>query len=328
MSNDPGMLEDAAQRKTSFRVLVQKTGDEIACLGADLWTGWKVKVDAGDAVVGLEAVRMLERRATVEQLVAEDTEAPVVDVGVVGLTLHHLGRQVVERTAESGATTARVHRPAKVGQLELPVAVHQQVLGLDVAMDHVLAVAKVQRIGQLSHQTRRGRLAKAAVLLRLEQIVELATLRELEHEEDARLVVKVRKQTQDVRVSQPCLNLDLASQLALHALLLQLLLEEHLQRYHLACSPLARHIHQSVAPTAQLATHLKVVQRPAAPHLFFAIPSRGGGGGAAASLYFVLGRVATLPRELRGRPAASAASCGTFGIGAAQGGRRRWGSSC
>ena len=70
-------------------------------------------------------------------------------VGRAHLALDHLGRQVVERAAEGrAARMRRVHRPTKVCNLELSPEIEQQVLWLDIAVDHVLRVAVVERAGQ------------------------------------------------------------------------------------------------------------------------------------------------------------------------------------
>ena len=69
--------------------------------------------------------------------------------GRTHLALDHLGRQVVKCSAECRAPRMRrVHRPTKVCNLELAPEVEQQVLWLDVAVDHVLGVAVVERAGQ------------------------------------------------------------------------------------------------------------------------------------------------------------------------------------
>lgn len=47
----------------------------------------------------------------------------------------------------SPAAVRCVHRPAKVGDLELPLQAQQQVLWLDVAVDDVLGVAVVECLG-------------------------------------------------------------------------------------------------------------------------------------------------------------------------------------
>ena len=69
--------------------------------------------------------------------------------GRAHLALDHLGRQVVKCSAECRAPRMRrVHRPTKVCNLELAPEVEQQVLWLDVAVDHMLGVAVVERAGQ------------------------------------------------------------------------------------------------------------------------------------------------------------------------------------
>jgi hypothetical protein len=67
--------------------------------------------------------------------------------------LNHLGRHVVERaTCRAPMVARRVHRPAKVGNLEHVVEAHEQVLGLDVAVDHMLAVQVRQAVGHLARE--------------------------------------------------------------------------------------------------------------------------------------------------------------------------------
>jgi hypothetical protein len=84
---------------------------------------------------------VLEWRDTAQELVREHTQSPVVHLLVVLLSLYHLRRQVVERSAERrSSVSGSVHRPAKVGDLELAVQAEQQVFGLDVAVDDMLAV--------------------------------------------------------------------------------------------------------------------------------------------------------------------------------------------
>ena len=46
--------------------------------------------------------------------------------------------------------------PAKVGDLDVSLVAHQQVLGLDVAVDDVLEVAVVQRLGERGDVLRGG----------------------------------------------------------------------------------------------------------------------------------------------------------------------------
>ena len=61
--------------------------------------------------------------------------------------LNHLRGQIVESAAHGGAPAAgRVHRPPEVGDLEVALHVEEEVLGLDVAVDHLHRVAVRQRL--------------------------------------------------------------------------------------------------------------------------------------------------------------------------------------
>ena len=61
--------------------------------------------------------------------------------------LNHLRGQVVESAAHGGAPAAgRVHGPPEVGDLEVTLHVEEEVLGLDVAVDHLHRVAIGQRL--------------------------------------------------------------------------------------------------------------------------------------------------------------------------------------
>ena len=61
--------------------------------------------------------------------------------------LNHLRGQVVESAAHGGAPAAGgVHGPPEVGDLEVALHVEEEVLGLDVAVDHLHRVAVGQRL--------------------------------------------------------------------------------------------------------------------------------------------------------------------------------------
>lgn len=155
--------------------------------------------------------------------------------GRAHLALDHLGRQVVKCSAECRAPRMRrVHRPTKVCNLELAPEIEQQVLWLDVAVDHVLGVAVVERAGQrldvlpqqgrggvkagssaigrvwaaalagLWHASRRALHLSRALLVKLpallQLLVQLPFGRKLEDQVDARLVEEVAVQSEDVVV--------------------------------------------------------------------------------------------------------------------------------
>ena len=113
--------------------------------------------------------------------------------------LNHLRRKIVKGPAERLAPISRrVHAPPKVSDLQLAVDPKQEVLGLDVAVDDVLRVEVHERVRHLVDVACAALLRKAPVLGEL--AVELALARELEHEEDALLVVEVPVQAEDMGV--------------------------------------------------------------------------------------------------------------------------------
>ena len=85
-------------------------GDEVARVRHARRT---LVLDARDLLIGAVVAGRLERRLADEQLVAEHSERPQVDLLVMRLVVDHLGRQVVERAANCRASRrGRVHRPA------------------------------------------------------------------------------------------------------------------------------------------------------------------------------------------------------------------------
>lgn len=93
-----------------------------------------------------------------------------------------------------------MHRPPKVSNLQLSFHPEQQVLRLDVAVNHVLGVAVRQGLGQLLDVEGRPCLVK--LVARLELFVELAFGGVLQDQVDAGGVVKVGVEPEDVRVLQ------------------------------------------------------------------------------------------------------------------------------
>ena len=73
---------------------------------------------------------------------------PNIDGLVVCLALHHLGREIVQGPAH-GMPLRRgcMHRPAEVGDLDGARGREEEVLWLDVSVDHILLVAVEQRCG-------------------------------------------------------------------------------------------------------------------------------------------------------------------------------------
>ena len=95
-------------------------------------------------------------------------------------------------------------------------------------VDDVLGVAVLQRGRQRGDVRCRAALVEASLALQF--LVQLTLTRELQNEVDARCVVEVAEEAEDVGVPQVTLDLNLAPQLVLHVRLLQLRLEQHLRR--------------------------------------------------------------------------------------------------
>ena len=127
------------------RVLPEQLGDEVP--GGARHVGREPEVDVDDPLVRVLVGFRLKRRFADQELVGEDAEGPVVDPLVVGLALDHLRREVVQGSAHGGPPAAGgVHRPAEVGDLEVALHVQQQVLWLDVSVDHLHGVTVTQSL--------------------------------------------------------------------------------------------------------------------------------------------------------------------------------------
>ena len=115
-----------------------------------------------------------------------------------------------------------MHAPSKVGNLQVATMIQEQVFGLDVAMNDVLAMTINQRVGQLLDVKGRPILRETHRLFQV--AVQFSLGGEFENEVDARGVVKVSVQAEDIGVPQVALDLNLAAQLVLYVALLQLAL--------------------------------------------------------------------------------------------------------
>ena len=179
-------------------------------------------------------------------------------------TLDHLGREVVESPAERRPPVARsVHTPPKVADFQFTIEPEEEVLGLDVAVNDMLRVEVTERVCHLVDVARRALLGEASVLREL--LVELALARELQHKEDALLVVEVAVEAHDVRVPQVLLNLDLAPNLLLDARLHDLGLVERLHGEDVVGLALrADHVHATELSLAKWPTNVEVGQMPLA----------------------------------------------------------------
>jgi hypothetical protein len=67
-----------------------------------------------------------------------------IDTLVVALGANNLRSEVIGRTAKSPGDVRNLLGKSKIGNLEMPMSVQEQVLGLEIAVDDVHAVEVVQ----------------------------------------------------------------------------------------------------------------------------------------------------------------------------------------
>ena len=110
-----------------------------------------------DFVEQLLAVLSSERPPTGEHLVQDDPQAPDIAAAVqtVRLTAHLFRRHVRRRAGPfpaQPALDALVNRQAEIGDVRLPLFVQQDVAGLQIAVNEVLAVSERQSLADGDHQ--------------------------------------------------------------------------------------------------------------------------------------------------------------------------------
>mmetsp|Transcript_18102 Transcript_18102/g.35339 ORF Transcript_18102/g.35339 Transcript_18102/m.35339 type:complete len:253 (-) Transcript_18102:210-968(-) len=188
-----------------------------------------------------------------------------------------------------------MHGPPKVGNFDLSLAIHQEVLGFDVSVNDILHVAVVKRLSKAPNVEGCSLLIEALEFLEL--LVELALGGVFEDEVDAALVVEVAVEPKDVLVPQVTLNLNLATKLVLHACFGQLALEQHLERHDVVALLLAREVHVAELAAPEGLPNIKVAElpalrdRPSSTRLL----GRGALGGGVARGRGLAGRVGVHP---------------------------------
>ena len=111
----------------------------------------------------LDGVVLAVRRPAGKQLVHDAAERPNVGRRRVVLFHDHLGCDPVARAgdADAGVRVIDLHREAKVGDLQRAVGAHEDVLGLDVAVDAVHGVEVLQGVQHLARDEGNVFLAQA-----------------------------------------------------------------------------------------------------------------------------------------------------------------------
>merc|ERR1719399_767532 len=117
--------------------------------------------------------------------------------------------------------------PAEVRNLQGVPHADEDVLRLDVSVDHMLRVAVPDGLRDLLEVPGRPGLGELPPVR--EQVVELPARRELQHEVDPLLVDEEAEEAQGVDVAEVRLDLDLAPQLVLHPVADELALVQYFQ---------------------------------------------------------------------------------------------------
>lgn len=262
----PPVHYDIVKCRTSFRVVPQKPCQKVTCVGVNPFGDGEV--DPGNALVGVASMLLLKGWMANKELVEKHTESPDIDALVVLTGLDHLGREVVESAAHGGSSVAGiggrvaadVGGPAEVGKLDAVVEVDEDVFGLEVPVDEVLAVEVLQGTGDLVDVVGGERVGEA--LEPGEGLVELAVGGVLDHEVDVLVVLEPAVERKTVLVQDVGLDLDLADDLLLDVVGHDLLLGHHLQRAHVAAALLAHTVHLAKLALPQALPDLEVRELP------------------------------------------------------------------
>ena len=154
--------------------------------------------------------------AAVQEFVEQDSQTPYVDVLVVVSSFHHLGRKVVQSSTKGVSSRCwRMNRPTEIGNLHLSVRSDQEIFWLDITVNNVFGVTKVESCCQIRNISRGSLLGKVSLLC--QAFVELATGRISENQINSFRVVEVSVHSKDVAMSEMGLDFDFSSQLMFNA---------------------------------------------------------------------------------------------------------------
>mmetsp|Transcript_43174 Transcript_43174/g.109040 ORF Transcript_43174/g.109040 Transcript_43174/m.109040 type:complete len:322 (+) Transcript_43174:145-1110(+) len=166
------------------RVALQQLQDKVGCLRAERLGD--VKLGAHDLGVHLLHVLGVEGRQARQHFEHQRAKAPPVDGFAVRIAFKHLRSKVLGCSTEGrGARVVCVQAllgDAKVRHADVAVGGEQQVLGLEVAVQHAVGVQVLQPQYNLSAVEARARLAELLVLL--EMVEQLAAVHKVHDEEE------------------------------------------------------------------------------------------------------------------------------------------------
>mmetsp|Transcript_2822 Transcript_2822/g.11364 ORF Transcript_2822/g.11364 Transcript_2822/m.11364 type:complete len:742 (-) Transcript_2822:876-3101(-) len=188
-----GVVHDLAQARSTQPALgvpAEEAADEVARRGRHGHVGGELQLSRAQVPVELGPALCVPRRQAREHLEDKHAEAPPVDGGAVAALLNDLGGEVLGRAAEGGGAGAAgaVLGEAKVADADEACAVNEQVLGLEVAVEDA-AVVQVPEAGEDAGPVKGGVGGREGLHL-VEEAEELAALHELEHHEEAVVVLE------------------------------------------------------------------------------------------------------------------------------------------
>ena len=123
MVHDPRVLGNVGQLHASRLVLHQQPGDEVS--GPRGYRVGEPQIHVADTSVGGPVPLCLEWWVANEELIREHSQTPHISRGVVLTAFHHLRGQIIQRTAEGGASGGwRVHRPTEIGNFDVTSLTH------------------------------------------------------------------------------------------------------------------------------------------------------------------------------------------------------------
>eukprot|EP00411_Alexandrium_monilatum_P072820 CAMPEP_0175576520 /NCGR_PEP_ID=MMETSP0096-20121207/45116_1 /TAXON_ID=311494 /ORGANISM="Alexandrium monilatum, Strain CCMP3105" /LENGTH=474 /DNA_ID=CAMNT_0016880069 /DNA_START=45 /DNA_END=1470 /DNA_ORIENTATION=- len=218
---DEGVALGLCGRQPLLRTKLAQALDEVLCLG--IHPAREAEVAAEDQPARRLLAGGAEGRLPDSHLVQQHAHLPHVQALGVALAPDHLRGQVVGSAAERRAVRCslpQVVGPPKVRELHVALPVKQDVLRLDVAVDHLLraGVEVLERIAGLVEILRGDLVAELAAFA--EEVKHASTLGKLHAHVDMGLVAEVKVHLDDEGVLERPEDADLALRLVHEVVLL------------------------------------------------------------------------------------------------------------
>mmetsp|Transcript_48182 Transcript_48182/g.75254 ORF Transcript_48182/g.75254 Transcript_48182/m.75254 type:complete len:297 (+) Transcript_48182:313-1203(+) len=194
--------------QTTGQVSCQELGDEVPGLLLDV--PGVLNLPSQDTLVQLHTVVRIEGRVASQHLVNQDPQRPPVHSLSVAFVQDDLWSQVLWGTTESPSVCSRLYGlgEAEVADLQMPLVVEEQVLGLEVTVDDV-AIVKIFESERHASRIEAGSVVGEAVSL-TQMGEELASDRVLQDQVKVHLILEGRVDINNEREGQSLQHLLLA----------------------------------------------------------------------------------------------------------------------